>query len=594
MIYLIQHCSQTKSLWTNKNIDTTFSLDDALLLLNKHLLLALDTETTGLNTRTSELLMLQIGTDEDQFVFDMRNIPTERFRNLLEDPKRVFIGHNIKFDYNVLKTRKILLQNVYDTMVVDQVIYNGIYDIGYLKKYHRFSLAGVYKYYFNETIDKETRQQFHKVQQEPFTYQQVMYGALDVVFPLKIKVKQQELINKYNLQPCIDLENKVVLALGDIEYNGFNLNNQKWLDINEAYKLRVINTARKLDDLILNQEGKIARKYKLDAHQTDLFDPSYESKRLTFINWGSDKQVYEILNKVFSLNPKDKHGKASSGAVAIALLPSKHEITTLLLQLRKEEKAVNSFGEKYLQKYQNADGRIRTQYNQIVETGRISSRSPNLQQIPKEIDFRAAFEAPEGRQIITADYSSQEARIIADKANDESYIDFFLKGSGDIHSYIATKIFSAVFGKEFIVTATNENKEYRQKGKILNFSINFGASAFTLSKNLKILQTDAQVLIDSFFNSFPKLKQMFDTSKQFALDNGFIRTNPITNRIRHFRYWKEYQDLKNKTHRTFKESSIFMKTLGNIERRAMNTPIQGQWPCINSVNSRKAEMLILS
>jgi DNA polymerase-1 len=538
--------------------------------------------------------MLQIGTGEDQFVFDMRNIPAERFRGLLEDTSRVFIGHNIKFDYNVLKTRKILLKRVYDTMVADQVIYNGLYDMMYIRKNHRFSLAGVYKHYFHEDIDKQTRQQFHSLQKEPFTFQQVKYGALDVVYPFKIKAEQQKMIDKYDLNPCIHLENRVVLALGDIEYNGFHLNSKKWLEINEAYKLRVLETARKLDDLILSQNPKVANKYRVDARQTDLFDSSFESARQTTINWGSDKQVYEILTKVFNLNPVDKHGKASSGALAIDLLPTKHEITTLLLQLRKEEKAVNSFGTEYLRKFQDKDGRIRTQYNQIVETGRISSRSPNLQQIPKEINFRAAFEAPEGRMIITADYAAQEARIIADKANDKSYIDFFKTGSGDIHSFVASKIFSAAFGKEFIVTSTNENKAYRQKGKILNFSINFGASAFTLSKNLKIPLDEAQALIDSFFNGFPELKQMFDTNKQFALEHGYIRTNPITNRIRHFRYWNEYNTLKNKQRRTPAESSLFMKTLGNIERRAMNTPVQGRWPWLNSVNSRKAEMLILS
>jgi DNA polymerase-1 len=594
MIYLIQHCSPTTTLWTNEDVNTDLSLDDALLLLNKYSTLALDTETTGLNTRTADLLMLQIGTGEDQFIFDMRNIPAERFRGLLEDSFRIFIGHNIKFDYNVLKTRKILLKRVYDTMVADQVIYNGLYDMVYIRKNHRFSLAGVYKHYFHEDIDKQTRQQFHSLQQEPFTFQQVKYGALDVVYPFKIKVEQQKLIDKYDLNSCIHLENRVVLALGDIEYNGFHLNSKKWLEINEAYKLRVLETARKLDDLILSQNPKVANKYRVDALQTDLFDSSYESARQTTINWGSDKQVYEILTKVFNLNPKDKHGKASSGAVAIELLPTKHEITTLLLQLRKEEKAVNSFGTEYLRKFQDEDGRIRTQYNQIVETGRISSRSPNLQQIPKEINFRAAFEAPDGRMIITADYSAQEARIIADKANDKSYIDFFKNGSGDVHSFVATKMFSAAFGKEFIVTSTNENKAYRQKGKILNFSINFGASAFTLSKNLKIPLEEAQALIDSFFNGFPELKQMFDTNKQFALEHGYIRTNPITNRIRHFRYWNEYNTLKNKQRRTPAESSLFMKTQGNIERRAMNTPVQGRWPWLNSVNSRKAEMLILS
>jgi DNA polymerase-1 len=256
-------------------------------------------------------------------------------------------------------------------------------------------------------------------------------------------------------------------------------------------------------------------------------------------------------------------------------MEQKHPVTELLLKLRREEKAVNAFGYEYLEKFQSPDGRIRTHYNQIVETGRISSRNPNLQQIPKEISFRSAFEAPEGRIIITADYSSQEARIMADRAKDQSYIDFFLNDGGDVHSFVATKMFTASYGKEFIVTSTNENKSYRQKGKILNFSISFGASAFTVSKSLRISQNEAQQLIDSFFRGFPDLKRMFDETKKFALENGFILTNNVTKRIRHFRYWKEYKELKNKSNLTSAERSQLMKLQGSIERRAMNTPIQG-------------------
>jgi DNA polymerase I len=574
MIHFIQH-SNTQTNYSN-NVDTTISLDDALNLLSKHNILALDTETTSLDTLNTELLMLQLGTEDgEQYVFDMRTVAVEAFRGLLEARSRIFIGHNIKFDYNVLKARRILLNKVYDTMVAEQVIYNGMYDMSYIRKNHRFSLAGVYKHYFDKSIDKETRQQFHSVRTEPFTEQQIVYGALDVVYPFEIKTKQAVEIDKMKLQRCIDLENRVVLALGDIEYNGFNLNRNKWLLLNAQYKLKALATEHKLDEYLLAQGTKWVNKYKLDARQTDLFDSSYETKRLTTVNWGSDKQVYEILTKVFGLLPTDKHGKPSSGANAIELLPAKHEITTLLLTLRKEEKAVNSFGEKYLEKFQDTDGRIRTHYNQVIETGRISSNNPNLQQIPKEIDFRAAFEAPDGRVIITADYSAQEARIMADRANDKSYIDFFNNGAGDVHSFVATKMFSAAFGKEFIVTKDNENREYRSKGKTLNFAISFGGSAFSLAQSLKISQQEAQDLIDSFYKGFPDLKQMFDTNKQLALETGYIRTNTVTNRIRHFRYWQEYKDLSATAQLTREESSTLMKTKGNIERRAMNTPIQG-------------------
>jgi DNA polymerase-1 len=572
MIYLIQ--TKVNTDYSDK-IDTSKSLTDALNLLKPYDTLALDVETSGLKVIATDLLMLQIGTaDGDQYIFDMRGMPLDALKSFLEEPSRTYIGHNIKFDYNVLKARKILLPQVYDTMVADQVIYNGLYDMAYIRKNRRFSLAGVYKHYFKENIDKETRQQFHSIHDEPFTEQQIKYGALDVVYPFQIKLKQDELVKRFQLEECIKLENDVLLALGDIEFNGFHLNRQKWLEITNQYQLQSVITERELDDILLNQT-KWYNKYRKVAYQGDLFNSSYENRRSTDVNWGSDKQVYDILTNVFNLFPADKHGKPSSGANAIALMEKKHPVTELLLKLRKEEKAINSFGSEYLDKFRDSDGRVRTHYNQIVETGRISSRNPNLQQIPKEISFRSAFEAPEGRVIITADYASQEARIMADRANDQSYIDFFLNDGGDVHSFVATKMFTAAFGKPFIVTSTNENKAYRQKGKILNFSISFGASAFTVSKSLHISQNEAQELIDSFFRGFPTLKKMFDETKKFALDNGYILTNNVTKRIRHFRYWKEYKDLKEKGNLTNEERSRLMKQQGSIERRAMNTPIQG-------------------
>jgi len=459
-------------------------------------------------------------------------------------------------------------------MVVDQVIHNGKYSMIEIIRQHRFSLNGVYFHYYGINIDKETRQQFYKMTDQDFTEQQIKYGALDVVYPFEIKTKQEELIERYSLETCVDLENRVLLALGDIEYNGFHLNKEKWLEINRKYKLKVLETTRQLDELLLSQDSNKVNKYVCNAYQMDLFDSEHENKRASIINWGSDKQVYEVLSSVFNINPVDKHKKNSSGANAIELLSERYPITDLILKLRKEEKAVNTFGIEYLNEYLGSDDRIRTSYNQIVETGRISSRNPNLQQIPKEEEFRNAFDAPEGRKIITADYSAQEARIMADRANDEAYINFFLNDGGDIHSFVATKMFSAAFGKEFIVTKT-KNKAYRDKGKTINFAISFGGSAFALSKSLKIPETEAQELIDAFFKGFPQLKAMFDKNKEFALKYGYIITNNIIKRIRHFRYWDRYKELLRKSVLNSEERSELMKIKGRIERRALNTPIQG-------------------
>jgi DNA polymerase-1 len=200
----------------------------------------------------------------------------------------------------------------------------------------------------------------------------------------------------------------------------------------------------------------------------------------------------------------------------------------------------------------------------------------NLQQIPNDALFREAFTSPENKLLSTADYSSQEARIMADKAEDPNYINFFLNGDGDIHSFVSSVMFSAAFGRPFTVSKT-ENKEYRQKGKILNFFVSFGGSAYTLSKTLKVEMVEAQQLIDAFYQGFPLLKTMFTKDKEFALKHGYIRTNNVTNRIRFFPGHSEYKKLiaKGYWNLNTEDLSKLGSIKGAIERRAQNSPIQG-------------------
>jgi DNA polymerase-1 len=300
------------------------------------------------------------------------------------------------------------------------------------------------------------------------------------------------------------------------------------------------------------------------------------------------------LHNIYNIYPKDKDGKDSSGADAIKFMNEEYPITNMLLQYREENKIISSFGERYIRENVKHDGRIHTSFNQIMRTGRISSSNPNIQQVKKNGGFRDAFVAPESKVIITNDYSSQEARVMADMAEDRAYIDFFLYGDGDAHAFVSTRMFSVAFGKEFIVTATNENKAYRQKGKTLNFAVSFGASAFTIAKRLKVTDKEAQDLIDLFFKGFPSLEKFFQTCREEGLRKGSIRTNSITNRVRWFPEHKRLLELQDKKYLIKAERSELQKIKGSIGRESQNTKIQGQWPCLNSVNSVKAATLIPS
>ena len=399
--------------------------------LNQQPVICIDCETTGLNPLEHHVIMLQLGYADVQLVIDTRSFDFSILKPLLENLDILFVGHNIKFDYNMLKQYGIVLHNVYDTMLADRVIYNGKYTQDFIRKNKRFSLAGVYNHYFEIDIPKTVRLEFQNWGSNPFTLEQILYGAKDVKYPLEIKEIQQYWLDKYNLQHTAGLENNSVLAVADIEYNGIFIATKKWLKIHSTYSLRIKDTLLELDKILIEARPKFEQK----AYQLSLFETAIR-ERYTAINWNSDQQVYKLLTTVFNIYPEDKDGKPGSGTPALLLLDDKPPIVNKLIQYRKESKVISSFGKKFLEKYLYKDGRIRSQFNQMVDTGRMSSRNPNMQQIPSKGGFREAFIALPGKKLITSDYANQEGRIMEDRAEDDDYIEFFNTGDGDAHKQL--------------------------------------------------------------------------------------------------------------------------------------------------------------
>ncbi|MFA5396510.1 MAG: DNA polymerase [Methanogenium sp.] len=367
------HLITTKKTTQTEKITVLDDITKVINILSNETELCLDTETSGLNPLKDIVKMLQIGTLKgDQYIIDTRDFNLDLLKPLLENPKILYIGHNIKFDYNMLKQYDIVLNNVYDTMIVDQVIYNGRYSIKEISESKRFSLFGVYKHYFNKEIKKDTRNEFIYIGNKDYTEDQIIYGAMDVVYPIEIKNKQEELIELYNLKNVINLENRFTLVLGDMEYNGFKIDiNKLKTVIKETIKNREISI-KELDEYLISK----APNYRKQGTQLSLFGD--HDTRLTHVNWSSDQQVYDILTKVFNINAVDKYGKNSAGKDALEQLDEEYydPIISKLLKYRQQEKIITSFGEEYIHKYIDKDNRIHTSFNQIVSTGRISSRNP--------------------------------------------------------------------------------------------------------------------------------------------------------------------------------------------------------------------------
>ena len=363
-----------------KEFNTEFTIIQDLNIIPKYFKeiteIGLDCETTGLDPKKDKVIMLQIGDLNNQFVIDTRGIKLDFLKPLLEDHSKTFIGQNIKFDYNMLKQFGILLPKVYDTMVADQVLFNGKYSKDYIRKTRRFSLKGIYKYYFETEIEKEVRNEFLTWGNNSFTAEQVHYGAKDIIYPLQIKQQQEIWIKRYALDKTISLENKVLLALGDIEYNGMKIDTVKWKNISVEIKKRLKNTVTELDSILIKQNKKYLTKYV----QLDLFTGKPNTDRQTDVKWSSDKQVLNILVNEFNIRPEEKDGKLSSSTKALEMLSIDEgnlPIVKTLKKYRKESKVISSFGEKYLLKFLKANNRLHTRFNSVMSTGRISSSNPS-------------------------------------------------------------------------------------------------------------------------------------------------------------------------------------------------------------------------
>jgi DNA polymerase-1 len=544
------------------------TLQDVINHANSCKKIGLDTETTGLDPLMDSIIMLQIGDETHQFVIDVRYTDLYPLKDILENPRIVKVMVNAKFDYEFFVQQSIRLENVKDCFLQEKILLGGRPDKASLEAMSRKYTAFHYTQQlslFEETLSKDIRKEFTTLQNQEFSTSHILYGAYDVILPLMIDKKQMLALNEANMEFCAELENEYSCVLGDIETNGFFCNPQKWDIIGQKVSIELDETLQRINKwLIDNGYGH------------------YEG-----INWNSSKQVSKlfkeigipigIIDKEKSKNTSEPVFKDSVQRANIEKFSKNFEIVTLYLTLKKFEKSSNTYGKKFLSNIHLRTGRIHSKYNQILNTGRMSSTSPNLQNIKRDSDYRQCFgPANPNNVLVVADYAAQESRIMADMANEKNMIEFFESKGGDIHSFTATKMFKVEVTPEI-------NPELRFKAKTLNFGIPYGMSEFKLAKDFSVPVDEARDVISSWFNAYPDLAHHFQKVKQFVRENGFIVIDPITNRRYYpsdytkYVYYKDlidYYKRRNYEIPRFFWSSYY-SSLGKIEREAQNYPIQG-------------------
>lgn len=531
MIYLV---TKQQSLWTSDRYKV-ISAEEALELLAPLSVVELDTETMGLDPYTKELLTVQLGCAEFQVVIDCTSVDIHLFKEYMENPQRMFLGWNIKFDLKFLYHQRIVPLRVYDGYLAEKLLW-----LGYPAGMHEMSLKAASINYLGVDMDKSVR---GKIIQTGLTEDIIVYAAGDVSYLGRIRDKQLIELEKKGLLKAIDFENEFVKCLAYIEYCGAKLDIDKWkikmaTDLNNLEKYEA-----ELNEWV--KESEYSSKYCSVNIQGDLFN-GFDTKPRCHINWTSSQQVIPLFEELGLnlkvLDKKTKHYKKSVDIKVVEPQASKSPLIPIYIKYKKAAIIVNTFGQKFLNLINPVTGRIHANFNQLgTDTGRLSSTEPNLQNLPHDAQTRACFVSDKGNRWISADYSGQESYLMASMANDEAMLDELINGSGDLHSLTAKMVFQQIPRDMPLKDIKKNFKDLRQEAKGYEFCFNYGGQDSTLIRNYGLDAKRAKEIYENYMSGFAGLKRYQDFRRVDVMRKGYILLSKITG---HKAYIYDYDELK--------------------------------------------------
>jgi DNA polymerase I len=501
-------------------------------LLAKEKSFCFDTETTGLDVQTAELVGMSFSIKPHMGYYvpvpadgmQAKKIVAE-LKPVFENEKIVKIGQNMKYDISMLRQAGVEVKGtLFDTMIAHFLIRPEM-------RHNMDVLAETYLNYAPVSIEtligKKGKEQ-GSMRDVPLE-QIKEYAAEDADITLQLHKKFAPELKKTGVQKLFDeVEMPLISVLADMEAEGITV------DKNALYELSRI------------LEKDIA---KADVEIQALAGATF--------NVSSPKQVGEVLfekMKIVEKPQKTKTGQYSTAEDVLSKIESKHPIIKRILDYRELVKLKNTYVDVLPEMVNERTGRIHTSYNQVVAvTGRLSSDNPNLQNIPVRTErgkeIRKAF-IPRDKNFIllSADYSQIELRIIAGLSGDKGMIQAFKSGE-DIHAATASKVYN--------VALKDVTADMRRNAKMVNFGIIYGISAFGLADRLNISRTEAKEIIENYFRQYPDVKEYMDLSIEKAQSKGYVET--ILGRRRYLR------DI----------NSANQTVRGFAERNAINAPIQG-------------------
>lgn len=512
--------------------DTPASQQELAALLSKQPSICFDTETTGTDANTADLVGLSFAIEPGKAWYVPAPCDREgcidvlaRFKPILEDQAIEKVGQNIKYDILLLARYGVAVSGpLFDTMLAHYLIDPDT-------RHGMDMLAENYLGYtpvpITELIGPKGKKQGNM--QDVDIVAITEYAAEDADITLQLKTVFDPLLEQAEANALArEVEFPLVHVLADMERSGV-----------------------KVDVPVLKQLSESL------ATDTAVLEKTIYDKAGVRFNIASPKQLGEVLFEKLQLDPKAKKtktGQYKTGEDILLALAPKSDIVKDILEFRQLQKLKSTYVDALPAMINSATGRVHTSYNQAVAaTGRLSSTNPNLQNIPirteRGREVRKAFiPTDDDHVILSADYSQIELRLVAHMSGDKGMLEAFEKGL-DVHRATAARVYG--------VPLEEVTPAQRRNAKAVNFGIIYGQSAFGLSQNLGIPRTEAAQIIEQYFAQYPGIKRYMNDTINFAKEHGYVETL-----LKRRRYLRDINSA-NQTVRGF------------AERNAINAPIQG-------------------
>ena len=474
--------------YQKKVVDTPQELDELVCLLLKQEKVSIDFVADINNASDMKVLGCSFGVEQDgfkTFFVENKDENFSKLKSVFESSQVKKYTYNSKNCFSVLKNLDIDLDNVvFDVLLAS-----------YIKNPNRS----------------------HELSSQALDY----INHICIELPLKTKKTKLSELSKTELSDFVQDNAFSIYQLTEYWQKELSASELKLHDDIELPLSKVLSKME-FDGVALDVDYMSELSEQMNEKMTELEKKIFEISQVEF-NINSPKQVGEILYDKLKIQLKKKRGKSkpSTSVEVLEELAEEHEICKYLIEYRKYAKLKSTYTDALPLLVSLKDFRIHTTYNQTATaTGRLSSSNPNLQNIPIRTEegnkLRKAFIPQEqGNYILSADYSQIELRLLAHISQDDNLIEAFNSGI-DVHSLTASKVFE--------VPVEDVTKEMRYKAKAVNFGIIYGQTRYGLAKALDITPQEAEIFINKYFKTYPKVKEYMEKTINLANVQGYVET----------------------------------------------------------------------